>query len=243
MRPKNLKYDAILFDAGGTLLGTNVLSEFWYEQFFVDACHESGYSRTSVEQVKEALSAAASVSKKGPGSFWHDEHLIQCFWEHTYSTVFKILCPDHNADDLAKHYISRFRTGEFTELFPDTLNALACAQRCGLVIGLVSNFGSYLSDMLRRLEIAHYFEFQVISAKEGCAKPSRDIFQIAHKHISHIKPSRILFVGDHPIDDYEGSAAYGFTPILLDRRNTYHQQTQTYRTIATLAELENIYRV
>lgn len=56
MTTPEIKY--VLFDAGGTLLGTNTDVEHWYEQFFVDACAAEGH-HVELADVRASLHAAA----------------------------------------------------------------------------------------------------------------------------------------------------------------------------------------
>lgn len=234
-------FDAVLFDAGGTLLGTNVASPHWYEQFFVDACHENGYDHVTVADVQTAL-AHNRATLTDPQPFWHCDRLIREHWDKTYSSIFRTLCPAHNAAQLAKHYIHRFSIGDYTELFPDALPALESATRNGLQIGLVSNFGSYLDHILTRLNIAHYFSIKIISSIVGTAKPNPDIFQLAHSFIPQIPAHRILFVGDSLHDDYDGSRAYGMTPILIRRIASSIEAPDGTTIMTSLSELEKFYR-
>src|SRR4051794_30169027 len=75
----------VLFDAGGTLIGTNTDSEYWYEQFFVDACAEQG-CHVTIAQVHDVLRMAARSRQ-----FDHrcsTDAQTRAFWHHIYSTAF-----------------------------------------------------------------------------------------------------------------------------------------------------------
>jgi putative hydrolase of the HAD superfamily len=50
-----------------------------------------------------------------------------------------------------------------------------------------------------------------------------------------VAPDEILHVGDSPRDDYEGAAAAGLVPRLLDRHGAF--AGDSYRRIESLAEL------
>lgn len=234
------RYDAVIFDAAGTLLGTNVDSPYWYEQFFVDACHEKGYRHITVEDVKTSLLNAKQADLRFQ-SFWHDPQLIQQFWEHTYSSVFALLCPNHCPKTLAANYINRFSRGDFSELFSDAKPALEYAKSKQIKIGLVSNFGPYLGDILERLDINRYFDFVIISACVGCAKPDMEIFQLAHTYVQDIPKDRILFVGDSENDDYSASQNFGFKPLLIDRWHLYSGAISDIHKTDSLKTLESYY--
>ncbi|MDD4278139.1 MAG: HAD-IA family hydrolase [Candidatus Sumerlaeales bacterium] len=228
-------YTAILFDAGGTLLGTNVDSPNWYEQFFADIARNLGYNDLSIDDISRVLK---QTGKNHPATddFWCHDDMINCFWEYTYNEVFAKICSNHDSHVLTLEYINRFKDGEFTQLFSDTIPALQMIKSKSIPIGLVSNFGSYLSGILDRLNIASYFDFTLISAQCGCAKPQHDIFRLAHEKLGDVEPNRVLFVGDLLKEDYDGSKDYGFTPVLIDRN--HNCVNDDVRRIDTLMGLE-----
>ena len=75
----------VMFDAGGTLIGTNTDSEFWYEQFFVDACAEQG-CQVSLAQVHEVLRRAARSRQRD--NRCSTDAQTRAFWVHMYTTAF-----------------------------------------------------------------------------------------------------------------------------------------------------------
>lgn len=236
-----MHFDYVLFDAGGTLLGTNTDSEHWYEQFFVDACAEQGCV-VCVAQVHEVLRRAAR-SRQFDTRCSSDVE-ARAFWQHIYSTAFADLLgakgmnkPPAVIDHLAAEYIDRFEAGEFIRLFPDTVEALELAKSRGKKMGIVSNFGTYLNDFLQKLEIAHYFDFVLVSAAEGCEKPHCDIFQRAIARCGGAAPDRILFVGDSPSEDYEPAEAQGMKALLIDRHNR-HADKPEMRRVRKLTEID-----
>ncbi|MBI4865100.1 MAG: HAD-IA family hydrolase [Candidatus Riflebacteria bacterium] len=221
----NARFDWVLFDAGGTLLGTDTGQERWYEQFFVNACLDQGITVTPA-QVAAALEVAGRTRPPGP-RFTTPER-VRTFWEHTYSTCFGALIPGVDAATLAGHYIDRFEAGEFVELFPDSLETLDLVRASELRAGIVSNFGLYLGSFLRTLGIADYFELVLISAEEGLEKPDQQIFETAIARTGS-PPERIMFVGDHLLEDYEASGQAGMFPVLVDRADAHRDRPRTRR--------------
>jgi len=236
-----MQFDYVLFDAGGTLLGTNTDSEHWYEQFFVDACAEQGCPVT-VAQVHEVLRRAAR-SRQFDTRCSSDAE-TRSFWHHIYATAFADLLgakgmQQHTPaviDHLAAEYIDRFESGEFIRLFPDTLAALEGVRSRGQRMGIVSNFGTYLNDFLKKLDIDKYFDFVLVSAAEGCEKPQPDIFKRAISRCNGCGPDRLMFVGDSVAEDYEPAAEHGMTPVLIDRHNRHADKPELTR-IRTLGEV------
>ncbi|MBX7245264.1 MAG: HAD-IA family hydrolase [Candidatus Sumerlaeaceae bacterium] len=225
-------FDIVLFDAGGTLLGTNTDHEHWYEQFFVDACAEQGTTVTS-QAVSEALKAAGETAPLAPRCSTPEQ--VRDFWFHIYSGAFERLLSGCDSQDLANHYIDRFESGEFLELFADALPTLDALAAQGIRAGVVSNFGVYLRDFLDITGITQYFDFVLISASEGCEKPDPEIFRRALGKAA-CPPERILFVGDHPVEDYQASGRHEMRPLLIDRHNR-HSKLQDVHRISHLTEL------
>lgn len=234
-------FDYVLFDAGGTLLGTNTESEHWFEQFFVDCCAEQGKS-VQVCEVHEVLRRAAR------SRLFHrrasSDAQTRTFWHHIYSTAFADLLGAHGRhtpaviDHLAHEYIDRFEAGEFIRLFPDTMPALEALKGQGVAMGVVSNFGTYLRDFLRQTGIDGYFEFALISAEEGCEKPQPEIFEKALAKCGGRDAERILFVGDHPEEDYAPSTRHGMSAMLIDRHNKHADKPMN--RISRLTELAEL---
>ena len=222
----------VLFDAGGTLLGTNTDHPRWYEQFFVEACAEQGVEVTP-HQVDEALvEAAREINLARRCS---SDAQVRTFWEHMYTWCFHRLLPEHDAHQLACHYIDRFEAGEYVQLFDDALEALELVQRAGLRAGIVSNFGSYLSTFLEKTGITGFFEFVVVSANEGCEKPHPEIFDLALARAG-VPAEQILFVGDNLREDYMASERHGMFSVLVDRYDL-HADKPALRRVKRLSDI------
>jgi putative hydrolase of the HAD superfamily len=229
--PQQIRY--VLFDAGGTLLGTNTDTEHWYEQFFVDACAERGQTVT-MEATQHALREAARTINMEQRCSTSEQ--VRTFWDHVYSATFASLIPGCNSSELANHYIDRFEAGEFVELFRDALPVLEMLRVREIPAGVVSNFGAYLQTFLDHTGIAHFFEFAVVSACVGCEKPGQKIFEHALE-LAGVPAGQIMFVGDHPIEDYAASARHGMFPVLIDRFNK-HADKPDLRRVRALTEIE-----
>lgn len=235
--PKKTPYvpvEWVFFDAGGTLLGTNPEEEHWYEHFFIEACREQGIE-VSLAAVHEALHEANLTCPVHPRCSTPEQ--VRLYWEHIYGTVFRRLVPTDDPLALARHYIDRFEQGEFVELFPDTLSALEAVRQAGRRAAIVSNFGGYLSHFLERCGIAHYFEFTIISACEGCEKPQPEIF---HKALQRAgaRPEQVLFVGDNVEEDFLAATQVGMRAVLVDRHDKHANRDDLIR-IRRLDEVVN----
>ncbi len=230
----NSRFTHVLFDAGGTLLGTNTTSEFWFEQFFVDACAEQG-CKVTVHDVHEVLRNA--LRSRHFDTRCSSDAQARQFWLHIYHAAFSDLLgakamtlhtPAY-IDHLAADYIDRFQDGEFVRLFPDALQALEDVRAKGVKMGIVSNFSTYLVDFLGKLEIDHFFDFVLTSAAEGCEKPGGDIYRLAISQCDGSTPEQIMYVGDSPDEDYRPALRHGMYPLLIDRHNRHAAQDDLTR--------------
>lgn len=100
-------------------------------------------------------------------------------------------------------------------------------------LAVVSN-GQHASrlNILKKLGFADYFDEIISSEKIGVAKPKAEIFSQSCSLLG-VKPSQSLFVGDHPINDFQGAKAAGLQALLLDG---FHDNTvENEHKISTLS--------
>ena len=140
---------------------------------------------------------------------------------------------------MADHYIDRFESGEFIELFDDTMPALEAVRASGIGSGVVSNFGTYLELFLEKTGIDGFFDVVLISAVEGCEKPHAEIFDRALECVG-LPAERIMFVGDSLREDYEASRRHGFFSVLLDRFDKYAHLSDV-RRVRSLTDLAQFF--
>ena len=189
----------------------------------------------TLREVHEALHEANVTCPVHPRCSTPEQ--VRSYWEHIYGTVFRLLLPAHDPMEIARKYIDRFETGEFVELFPDTLTTLEAVRALGKRTAIVSNFGTYLTDFLQKCGIAHYFDFAIISAQEGCEKPHPEIFQRALK-CAQTQPERVLFVGDSLEEDFFAATREGMQAVLIDRHDKHAAREDVLR-VRRLDEIVN----
>lgn len=117
----------------------------------------------------------------------------------------------------------------FQELFSHF--ALAAAWRCeaeasgvlsqlagrGLILGLASNYDRRLRSVVAGLPALAPIQQLAISSEIGWRKPARAFFQSACRLVG-VPAERILFVGDDPVNDYDGASSAGLHAVLYDPR-------------------------
>lgn len=91
---------------------------------------------------------------------------------------------------------------------------------------------------LGQIGIAHYFERSVAAREVGALKPSSLIF---HKAIedSGLAPDEVIYVGDDPLLDVEGSRAAGMVPVWMNRDGAAwpEQLEKPWKTVNSVLEL------
>ncbi|MEE8347929.1 MAG: HAD-IA family hydrolase [Acidobacteriota bacterium] len=101
-------------------------------------------------------------------------------------------------------------------LFPETSSVLARLKEEGVVLGVISNWESRLSELCENLGIGKYFDFFVVSELEGHAKPSLRLFEIALEKAG-VDSSEVIHVGDDLIKDIEPAEKLGMRSVFIRR--------------------------
>lgn len=211
------RYDAILFDAGETLLHPHPS----FPELLAILLERRGIAVDGrPEPMERALTTAlmANVDTGEPFSI-SPEHSRR-FWTTLYARLLTELEVPDPAGDVAGYLYSEFSKPEHYTLFPDAMPALRELRALGYTLGLISNFEAWLEGLLERLEIAPLLEIAVISGVEGIEKPDPRIFLAALRRLG-VAPERALYVGDNWRVDVEPAVALGMGAVLVDRRDRH----------------------
>jgi FMN phosphatase YigB (HAD superfamily) len=100
--------------------------------------------------------------------------------------------------------------------FPDVVPALDRLAAAGIRLGIVSDWGHGLEAIVRKLGLAEYMDFVVVSSRLRVSKPDPAVFHMALARIG-VAPADALYVGDTYVKDVLGARAAGLTPVLIDR--------------------------
>ena len=234
MAPKNIflkDVRAIFFDAGGTLLyphpsvgeiyarvagdhGVNASSDFLNQVF-----HE-------VWNQKDGLSMVAFTDEKSEKNWWRE------IVREVFSRGEKFNDFEHFFDDL----YDQFASPQTWKLFDETHAVLEHFKKRGFVIGMISNWDRRLLHLCDAFDIKKYFDFVLISALFGKAKPHRDIFSEALR-LSGVRPNEALHVGDSLEDDVQGAMESGIRALWLNRHAREHKHSHAISMISNLREM------
>jgi putative hydrolase of the HAD superfamily len=224
--------EAVFFDAGETLLSPQ---PSWSE-LSVEVLAERGHTVT-LEQMREAWRHGGQhfLNAADEGFMFsvtaEDSHH---FWTSLYLDMLDHLgVDDHEA---AEVLYRTFSDPSRYALFADALPTITALKERGLKLGVISNFESWLRDLLRILEIDGLFEVVAISGDLGWEKPDPRIFKWAMEEAGVDAPVS-LHVGDSPNFDAQPAHDLGMTGVLLDRHGRWSDLDADYPTVSSLGEL------
>lgn len=227
------RYDAVVFDAGGTLIGLETPD--FFEQFFVIAARELGYE-TTLDAVKEAVTRVTGGRKWSvSGGRMRSPEETRRFWVELYESVLHGVGITGDIRSEVERFYDRFQDGDFAEVYRDVRPALDGLARTGVRLGILSNWSEHLDGLLRRLGIRDYFEFVIISAVVGYEKPDPRIFDLTVDRAG-VPRTRLLYIGDHPEEDVAAARHAGIDALLIDRFDQH--AGSSLPSIRSLAEVE-----
>jgi beta-phosphoglucomutase len=222
--PSYLRYDTVVFDVGGTLLGLHESGPF--QEFLEQAALPARVEDS--QALHRRLIGVILAERNAAQGLGAEEQELSDWWR----SIFAKTWPDR--PDLAAEMELWLLAGRFDRLFDDVRPALAGLREMGLRLGVLSNFGTHLREILQRFEVSADFDFIVVSAEVGLAKPDPRIFELTLEQAGCPR-DRMLYVGDHVGDDIEGARGAGIDAVLIDRRD--RQSEALCPRIHSLADL------
>ena len=224
---------AVIYDAGGTLLrGRPTIDEM------CDIAYDEFEVYIEPDQLKNAMPNLTAFfherrDKDGLGVYDSDERAAS-FWREYYLEAFRRAGLEHEGEvlsSLAVRLNSWFAQPDQWEVYDDAWLALEEGRRRGLIQGVISDWGTDLLGILGSLGLTQYFEFVVVSAIVGRAKPAADVFEYALERAG-VSAAEAVYVGDSYIADVLGARGAGLLPVLVDRHG--HNHTFDCITVPTL---------
>lgn len=225
--------EMVFFDAGGTILDPHPS----FPELFAATCAAEGYRVTQhdVAEVQEKL-APHLVELLDEADLPHGPTLSpeasRTFWTFTYTRFLAELGIDD--DTMTNKLYETFSASESYRLYDDVKPTLDAIESAGMRLGLISNFDSWLEEMLLEMEVGHIFDPAIISGLEGIEKPDPGIYRLAVERAG-VKPENCVHIGDSPAMDMEPATSVGIVPVLIDRADRYPDSR--YARIRKLGEL------
>jgi putative hydrolase of the HAD superfamily len=212
-----VKYEAVFFDAGETLVHPHPSFPELLTLVLQDEGHEvdPAVIRERLWIVSDRFLKAAQENELWTTSAQKSRE----FWSSVYRTFLGELGIEWT-DALAQRLYATFTDVANYRLFPDVVEVLDHLERSGLRLGLVSNFEEWLEHLLETLGVTRFFDVRIISGVEGVEKPDPRIFHLALERTG-AEASRSVYVGDNVHFDVEPAQELGMLAVLLDRRGRY----------------------
>ncbi|MDI6715726.1 MAG: HAD-IA family hydrolase [Actinomycetota bacterium] len=230
-----MRYKAVFFDAGNTLLYPHPS----VEQVCIEVFSRNGY-KVDPDQLRDAIADGDRYYEErywSDDTFWCSESGASSLWIELYTRVAQAVGINGDCQKLAREIYHEFGHHHRWELFPDVRSTFEELKELGLKIGIVSNWDSRLTSLCFGIGITDYLDFVMCSAVVGRIKPQPEIFQMALDR-AKVKPEETIHVGDHYYADVLGARSVGITPVLINR--TGRQLKADCNTIDNLKSLLQI---
>lgn len=222
---------AVFFDAGGTLLYPypsvgEVYARVAGEHGVVAQPEHLNQVFREVWNQKDGLAMAALTDEKSEKNWWRE----------IVREVFKTTPRFKNFEVFFDDLYDQFASPKTWKLFDETQTVLDYFKSRGYIVGMISNWDHRLLSLCDAFDLKKYFDFMLISAIYGKAKPHRDIFAEAVR-LAGVKPDEALHVGDSLEDDVQGAMSAGVRAVWLNRHDRMLEAQHRIPVIQNLKEL------
>jgi HAD superfamily hydrolase (TIGR01549 family) len=147
---------------------------------------------------------------------WADDSRIEEYWRHYHGIMLERLGVAGHRETLDRILASQFAADSW-ELYPDVEPTLRAVREMGDVrIGIVSDWGSNLREIVRELGLDRLLDFVMPSGAVGIAKPDPGFYRLALE-TADVEPGEGLMVGDSYRADVRGAWGAGMDAVWLDR--------------------------
>lgn len=238
---RNVK--AVLFDVGGTLIKTDPPVAQAFEQFALQQGYQLNHEEILHHLVE--MDDLYEVLYDEDDSFWCTYDASYQLWVRLYTFLARRLgIVGEDGKQLAQSMYEFYISPEGWAAYPEVLKTFQELQALGYRLGVISNWGSGLTEILSGLGLLSYFDIVVGSAAVGLKKPDKEIFLYAAQNLE-INPQEIIFVGDHRHADVFGSAEAGMIPahLLRSKREVGSGNPSPLETDQAVISLKNCFEV
>jgi putative hydrolase of the HAD superfamily len=210
----NRETEFVFFDAGETLI--HPVPSF--PELFTNVCAEHGLE-VDLYHLREAtrrLMAGVEDKQRKGYTFSNESRKSRRFWLDFYGSLVGEMGYAQDDGDLPQALYRTFSQPSNYGAYHDVRETFEELKTRGVRMGLISNFETWLQDLLDDLGLSTFLEVLVISGQEDYEKPHPRIYELALER-GGVEPARALHVGDSPISDYDGAREAGMRAVLLDR--------------------------
>jgi putative hydrolase of the HAD superfamily len=222
---------AVLFDAVGTVMRPYPSVGSVYAR----AAAERGVSCPAGTLQREFRAAYRELMPRrfrGGTAFRTSEVMEKKWWQAAVRRTFERAGCTPLPESVVRGAFEAFASGGAWKLYADVAPLLEDLVSRGVRIGIVSNFDSRLRRVTSDLDLDRFGPRLVISSETGFAKPAADIYRTALAAVG-TSAGETLFVGDRPLQDYDGPRREGMRALWLVR-NGSRRGRNIIRSLASL---------
>lgn len=152
---------------------------------------------------------------------WADKHYVHNGWKEILAHLVKcgIFKDVPEYDEYEAFLISCFK--KVAVKFPFANPTLQKIREMGYKTGLITNSDPHVQERkLELLGLYPYLDEIIISGATPYRKPQKEIFQLMADKLG-ISTGEMMFVGDHPVCDVDGSRNAGCVPVWVKTTGTW----------------------
>ncbi len=126
--------------------------------------------------------------------------------------------------------------------FPFTLPMLKELKAEGYILGLITNGLPGLQEKkLEMLGLSNIFDRVLVTGQYNCPKPSTKPFEMMAEWLK-LDPHKMMYVGDHPLNDVDASRKAGYTPVYVNTVGSWPRPDipQCELQVETVAEIPSL---
>jgi putative hydrolase of the HAD superfamily len=200
---------AVVFDAVGTLLHPDPPAAVVYCQIGRD--FGSQFSQEMIEsRFRQAFRDEELIDQKGGWRTSETREIER--WRHI---VARVLDDVRDPDACFRLLFAHFARPESWRCQQDAGPVLEALAGKGFSLGLASNYDSRLRTVVQGKPELRAIRHLIISSEVGWRKPAREFFAAVCRTVRQ-PADKILYVGDDPINDFQGATAAGLRAVLFD---------------------------
>ncbi len=179
--------------------------------------------KLAVPMLREKLDVSKTVTDEyfWEQISWADKQYVHNGWEGILAHLIK--CGIFNTEPTIEEYteslLSCFK--EVAVKYDFTNPMLKKLREMGIKTGIITNGRHEIqSKKIKNLELSDLFDDIIISGDYEFRKPDTRIFKTSAAHLD-VDVSEMVFVGDHPLSDVDGSRKAGCIPVWVKTTGTW----------------------
>lgn len=150
-----------------------------------------------------------------------DKQFVHKGWRniHSYLVEKNIFKTNPTYDEYAKNVLKCFKTT--TVKYDFAIPVLKEIRNMGIKTALITNGTPELQHCkIKSLDMDDCFDEVIVSGETPYEKPDIRIFQLMAENLG-IKTNEMLYIGDHPLNDIDGSRKAGCIPVWVKTTGTW----------------------